>query len=116
MPPNLTDRIASQLLKVAAGRLQSDSIRLNKAGQVTADPLQRAIAQLAAQLAKQGLSPIDLDRPAGREALEAIVSTINPKHADAAMHLLLALPDEWKHAVNAAYRLADHIARQVNKG
>lgn len=116
MPPTLTDRIAGQLIRVASERLKSDSIRLDKAGRVTADPLQRAIAQLAAQLARQGLSPVDLDRPEGREALEAIVSVINPKRADAAMHLLLALPDEWKHAVNAAYRLADHIAHQVNKG
>ena len=115
MPPTLTDRIASQLIKAAASRLQSSSVRLDKAGRITADPLTRVIAQLAFQVAKQGLSPVDLDRSEGRDALAAIVSTINVKHGDATMHFLLALPDEWKHVVNAAYRLADHLARQVGK-
>jgi hypothetical protein len=113
MPPNLTDRIAMQLFRATTGYLQSASLQLDKAGRaVPSASLQSGMFQLAFQLAKQGLSPSDLDRPEGREALEAIASTVVLKKA-AIVVTLLALPDEWRHVVNAAYRHADHFARNV---
>lgn len=112
MPPNLTDRVATQLFKAAVTRLQSSSMRLDKQGRLSAEPLQRAIAQLAFQVVKQGLSPDDLDRPEGIDALHAIVAAIPPKQTEAVVSFL-PLPDEWKHVVNAAYRQAAQLARQV---
>jgi len=113
MPPNLTDRIAMQLLHATTGYLRGSSLQLDKAGRAVPSPvLQSGMFQLASQLAKQGLSPGDLDRPEGREALEAIASTIIPKKMTAVI-TLLSLPDEWRHVVNAAYRHADHFARNV---
>jgi len=114
MPPNLTDRVATQLMKAAVGRLQSSSMQIDKRGNLSAEPLRRAISQLAFQVAKQGLSPVDLDRPEGVDALHAIVSAIPPKQTEAVVSFL-PLPDEWKHVVNAAYRQADHLLHQVRK-
>jgi len=113
MPPNLTDRIAMQMFRVATGHLQNESIMLNKAGRVVPSTvLQSGVYQLAFQLAKQGLAPSDLDRPEGRDALEAVASTIFPKRLTTVISLV-RLPDEWKHVVNAAHRHAEHFARQV---
>lgn len=114
MPPTLTDRIATQLMKAAVTRLQSSSMRLDKRGNITSAPLQAAISQLAFQVAKQGLSPTDFDRPDGIDALHAIVAAIPPKQTEAVVSFL-PLPDEWKHVVNAAYRQADHLMQQVRK-
>lgn len=115
MPPTLTDRVATQLLRAATNRLQSNSVRLDKRGNLTAEPLRIAIAQLASQAAKQGLAPDDFDRPEGRDAFDAIAAAISIQKPGAIVSYYLPLPDEWKHAVNAAGRLADHLAAQVRK-
>ncbi len=115
MPPSLTDRVASQLVKTVANRLQSASVHYDKRGNLSAEPLRAAIAQLASQAAKQGLTPSDFDRPEGLDALHAVVAALTLKKPDTMLSYFMPLPDEWKHAVNAAYRLADHIVQQVRK-
>lgn len=120
MPPNLTDRIALQLVNAAARHMRSDAIRMDARGQVTSSALEAAISQLTLQLAKQGLSPGDLDRPEGRDALDAIAAAMLGKRFgkgsnDLVAFPYLALPDEWKHVVNVAHRHADRFVRHVTK-
>jgi len=115
MPPTLTDRVASQLLRAVADRLRSGSVQFDKRGNLTAEPLRVGVAQLASQVAQQGLTPADFDRPEGRDAFDAIVTAISIKKPGAVASYFLPLPDEWKHVVNAACRLADHVVQQVRK-
>lgn len=110
----VTDRIAGRLAKAAATRVTAADMTINRMGRFSTDGILAVAARIARQIAQQGLTPNDLDYVDGHDALFAIAAATHvPKSVYVPwQQLLMSLPDEWKHVVNAAAR---QLAQQLRR-
>lgn len=95
---NETDRVAKLLLKVTTSGFPC----LDHHGR----NLERRIEKIVFQIMRQGLSPSDFDRPEGLDALRAIAGAIV---CDDTERHFSSLPIEWRHVINAAWRIFAQI-------